>query len=299
MWGRVVMKTLKIYAAGLKGRNLIDHIAREKYDDINIMVYASKEYNVLHDYCDEIKSIVLSANNMTMLTSNLELCADNTIEVAVGWKKIIDSSSELFVLHDSLLPKYRGFAPLVNMLKNGETIIGSTLIKANDKYDEGDILFQEAAEIDYPIKLIDAIEIVSVLNNVIFDRFMDCVRNEYSFPCKKQEEEHATYSVWLDYDDYKIDWACSSKYIKRFIDSVGYPYLGAKSKYKERTITVHEAVIHEDVCIENRTIGKIFRIENACPVVICGHGLLTIIDATYDDTGSSILEDIKLKGRLK
>lgn len=39
---------------------------------------------------------------------------------AIGWRWIISSIDKLVVFHDSLLPKYRGFAPLVNSLINKE-----------------------------------------------------------------------------------------------------------------------------------------------------------------------------------
>ena len=45
---------------------------------------------------------------------------------------MIKNSENLIVFHDSLLPKYRGFAPLVSQLINGEEYLGVTAIFTND-----------------------------------------------------------------------------------------------------------------------------------------------------------------------
>lgn len=50
-------------------------------------------------------------------------------------------------IHASLLPKYRGASPVQCAILNGEKETGITLIRMNEKMDEGDILFQEKTEI--------------------------------------------------------------------------------------------------------------------------------------------------------
>jgi methionyl-tRNA formyltransferase len=47
---------------------------------------------------------------------------------AIGWRWLIKSQQNLIVFHDSLLPKYRGFAPLVNSLINMELRGGNSFI---------------------------------------------------------------------------------------------------------------------------------------------------------------------------
>ena len=61
------------------------------------------------------------------------------------------------MFHDSLLPKYRGFAPLVKGLICGETRFGVTALFGASQYDAGDILFQASVGITYPIAISDLI----------------------------------------------------------------------------------------------------------------------------------------------
>ena len=67
------------------------------------------------------------------------------------------------VLHDSLLPKYRGFSPLVNSLINGERELGVTAFIATTGYDEGPVLAQEKIMIDYPLTILEAMEKITPL----------------------------------------------------------------------------------------------------------------------------------------
>jgi methionyl-tRNA formyltransferase len=54
-------------------------------------------------------------------------------------------------MHDSLLPKYRGFAPLPNALINGEREVGVTALFASEEYDMGDIVCQRRLAVEYPM----------------------------------------------------------------------------------------------------------------------------------------------------
>jgi methionyl-tRNA formyltransferase len=56
-----------------------------------------------------------------------EICSD--FNIAISWRWMLKVSN-LIVIHDSLLPKYRGFSPLVNMLINGEDTLGVTVLFA-------------------------------------------------------------------------------------------------------------------------------------------------------------------------
>ncbi len=81
---------------------------------------------------------------------NIKYTYDKKIEclsqyaIAISWRWLLNlGTTQLIVIHDSLLPKYRGFSPLVNQLINGETKIGATALFASEKYDEGNIIIQK------------------------------------------------------------------------------------------------------------------------------------------------------------
>src|SRR5690606_1065439 len=98
-----------------------------------------------------------------------------------------------------------------------------------------------------------------------------------------QEENQATYSLWRDEADYIIDWKRDSLYIKRFIDSVGFPYKGAATFVEDKLVRILEATAIDDLTIENRTPGKVLLLRDGKPIVVCGEGLL-LLDHVVDDT---------------
>lgn len=204
--------------------------------------------------------------------------------IAISWRWLINHKQELLIIfHDSLLPKYRGFAPLVNSLIKGETEIGVSAIFGAENFDTGPIITQSLSKIEYPIKINEAIKLV--INNYIScaEVILDDLLNGRQISGCIQDESDASYSVWLDELDYKIDWSKSAEEVKRMIDAVGYPYSGAYTMLDGKTIRIHEAKVEPNIKIENRSIGKVMFIESGCPVVICGSGMLKIIGATIED----------------
>jgi methionyl-tRNA formyltransferase len=207
-----------------------------------------------------------------------------TLRFAIGWRWIIEDTENLIVLHDSLLPKYRGFSPLVNMLVNGETKIGVTAITAENDFDSGDILDVIEVDIEYPIKIKDAIEIITPLYSEIVCNIYEKKLNN-SISLSQQSSKDATYSLWLDDQDYLIDWSWSADKIKRFIDATGFPFKGAATRINNQIFRIKNAAVIEDIYIidRGRHLGKIIFIKNSYLYVICGQNLLKITEIESDD----------------
>ena len=88
--------------------------------------------------------------------SRLFLLRIKAVEKSATSKKI-KSNNTLIVIHDSILPTYRGYLPLVSQLIDGQKEIGVTAILANENFDEGDIVHISKTKINYPITINDAI----------------------------------------------------------------------------------------------------------------------------------------------
>lgn len=210
--------------------------------------------------------------------------------LAVSWRWLIrpGCGEELVVFHDSLLPRYRGFAPLVSALINGDRVIGVTALRASDEYDRGPIIDQESIEIDYPLTISEAIhKVVPCYEKLAVDVVGKLVQGH--IPCAPQDESLATYSLWRDDDDYFVDWSWSAARIRRFVDAVGYPYKGAAVTVDGVLCRIGECVEVQDVVIANRTAGKVIFSVEGDPVVVCGRGLLRILRLTEDASGSDLL----------
>ena len=262
-------------------------------------VIGSRDPNVLNDYYEEISQLC-KAKNVKFYNRKENYTLNSDYFFAISWRWLIKNLQDrLIVLHDSILPKYRGFAPLVTALINGENRIGVTALFANQDFDRGDIIDQSVIEINYPIKINDAIKKISqCYNHLVIQIAQKIISGEQISP-RRQEEKVASYSLWLDEKDYNIDWGRDATFIKRFIDSVGYPYKGASTIIDKRKVRILDVEVEEDVPIENRTPGKVLFVKNGYPIVVCGKKLLKIMHAIDDETKQSVLPLKKFRVRFE
>jgi methionyl-tRNA formyltransferase len=260
-------------------------------------VVIQRDGGVERDYSREIASTAESAG-IPVLTRD-ERLPPHAFSVAVAWRFMIYDEPRLIVFHDSLLPRYRGFAPIVNALINGEPEIGVTALWGNDRYDSGPIIDQAKITLSYPLTIRQAIEMVLPLYRSlaasIIKRLLagECVSGD------EQDESRATYSTWRDAEDYRVDWTRDAAYIVRFIDAVGSPYKGACSHFGLREVRILRAEAERtEVPFEIRHPGKVFSIDDGVPTVICGEGLVRLLAVSDAKTGDSLLPWIGLRTRF-
>lgn len=193
----------------------------------------------------------------------------------IGWQYMLnDYMDKLIILHDSILPEYKGWAPTVNALINGKEYLGVTAFQPTSVMDTGRIYSQIRRDITYPMKIEKAQHIVA---DICVDVIQDIYNND-----PKPIEMHGleTFSVWRDYEDYFIDWTQSADMIERFIDAVGNPYDGAKIKIDGQILTVNEAEVVKMLVSQTNFehTGKVINIDNGKPTVICGTNAIKLLD---------------------
>ncbi len=280
------MKQIVLYLMNKKGKNVIESILSTFGADIVYGVYVGRDENVKDDYSYKIKTICVE-HSIRILNNSKHLRDFHGLRFAIGWRKMIHDTINLIILHDSLLPKYRGFSPIPNMLIKEESLLGVTALYASDEYDTGDIIYQSSVNISYPIKIEDAINIVAKLYSELILKIIKDYINEIPLPRVSQNDSSATYSVWRDQDDYYIDWSKSASYICRFIDSVGYPYLGAMTTIGEKKLIIEDAEVYP-IRVEIVSPGKVIKLKDSMPIVLCGENAVMIKKAYYD-TGENLL----------
>lgn len=259
-----------------KGLSILRALVNKGYTNEIGYVVSSKDKGLVDDsYSDIFK--LCKKNNLAYYDRNIEELPSVDYKLAIGWRWLIKEHKNLIVLHDSILPQYRGFAPLANSLINGEPEVGVTALWADKDYDQGDIIFQRRIPITYPIKINEAIQKVSELyNHIVLDIFLK-IRTNQALRSWPQEESEASYSIWRDEHDYKIDWTQPAECIKRFVDAVGFPYKGAQSEIEGgQLVYIDDVSIIKDLHLELRHPGKVIRFNEEKPVIICGQGLIQL-----------------------
>jgi methionyl-tRNA formyltransferase len=291
------MIKIRLYLLGFKGYATLVEIIKNHGSKIIDSVIIGSDNNIRNDYSDEINK-TCNSNSINVILRKDDISQSDIYSLAIGWRWIIDINrvKNLIILHDSILPKYRGFNPLVSAVINGETQIGVTALFAGTSYDKGDIIYQSIRNIQYPIKINKAIECITNNYSELVLKILETLKSGRELPRIKQDTLKVTYSLWRDEEDYQINWNWDNSKIKRFIDAVGFPYLGAYSIINGVKIRILEAEEYGEVEIVNRTSGKVIYFENKCPIVVCGTGLLKIIKMINDTDGSEyVLKNIRVR----
>jgi methionyl-tRNA formyltransferase len=282
------MKKLTLFAMSEKGYEVVKALSGA-YPGIVDTVISSRDSNIAGDFFEEIRKFC-GEKAIKFFERSAAPAVTTEYAVAVSWRWMIrESGYRLIIMHDSLLPRYRGFNPLVSALINGESEIGVTAIYAAKDYDRGDVIASSKTAVAYPKRIQEAIgEIIKCYVELAL-KIADDVSRGVDPAAAPQNENEASYSLWRDESDYYIDWSRDAGYIRRFVDAVGYPYKGAAAKIDGKTLRIIRAEALNDVKIENRSPGKVIFTVDSKPVVVCGSGLLKINEALRDDTGSPAL----------
>ena len=135
-------------------------------------------------------------------------------------------------LHVSLLPKYRGAAPMQRAVMNGESETGVTIMYMAEGLDTGDIITSEA----FPIGLEDDFETVHDRSAEIGSRLLVKTVKDIengTATRTKQDDSLATYAAKVEKDDCKIDFTKSARVLDCIIRGVtpipgAFAYLSGK-----------------------------------------------------------------------
>lgn len=222
------------------------------------------------------------------------------VAFAVGWRYLITKSAYsipthgTLILHDSLLPKYRGFAPMNWAIINGEKKTGVTLFYIDEGVDSGPIVDQLETEIHIKdtAKTVDE-RIIKLYEEII-------VKNLFDFKAKKiksiqQNEAEATYTCKRTPEDGEIDWRNSAEQIYNLIRGLTHPFPGAYTRLRGKKIFIWEAEFPEKQTVYAGNIpGRVLGKRNAMIEVLTGDGMLRLSRLQYIDEDEKCATDIPI-----
>ena len=191
-----------------------------------------------------------------------KLDADLGIVVAYGQiipNEILNLTKKGFInIHASLLPKWRGAAPIQRSIINLDKQTGITIMKINNKLDSGpicnsykiDISNNENAEIiSNKLSLLGAEKILDNIDKILDDKI------EF----KEQNHADATYANKIEKSEGKIDWNSKAENIIGKINGL-YPTPGAWFIYKGERFKILKAEISEGKGKPGIILDKYFKV---------------------------------------
>lgn len=136
-----------------------------------------------------------------------------------------------FNLHASLLPDYRGAAPINYAVINGEEITGVTTFFINEKIDEGNILLQEKLEILQDENAGNLHDRLMGLGSELVVKTLDGLAENAIEEKPQPQVEHPKNAYKIFKEDTKINWDAASKTVHQFILGMS-PYPAAFTTLK-------------------------------------------------------------------
>ena len=205
----------------------------------------------------EFRTPVSLKNNKDEYEYLKELNADIAIVVAYGQiipKEILTLTKKGFInIHASLLPKWRGAAPIQRSIMNLDKQTGISIMKIGEKLDTGPVCNSYKLDITDN----DNAEIISERLSVlaaekILDNIDDILENKLEF--KEQLHKGATYANKIEKSEGKIDWNNSVESIVGKINGL-YPSPGAWFIYNGERYKVLKAKISNSVGVAGTVLG--------------------------------------------
>ncbi|MBN1684362.1 MAG: methionyl-tRNA formyltransferase [Gammaproteobacteria bacterium] len=173
------------------------------------------------------------------------LAPDLIIDVAYGLflpKEILEIPRLGCInVHPSLLPRWRGAAPIPYAILAGDQETGVSIMQVDEGWDTGDILRQESCPIygtDTAGDLYDRLLNLGIKNLI---EVIDKLASGQRLKSKKQDENKATYAKKITKQDAKIDWNTPAVAIDRKIRALN-PIPGAYTEMGEIPVQIWQAV---------------------------------------------------------
>ena len=182
-------------------------------------------------------------------------------------------------VHFSLLPKYRGAAPVNWAIVNGETETGVTTMRIVEALDAGPILLQSGATIG---KHETAPELLLRLAEMGAALISETLRNLDAIEPRAQLDGDATFAPILKRENGLIDWSMDASAIERRVRGF-QPWPNAYTKLDSRRLIIWRATPEQ---IElSITHGQVVEARSDRLVVSCGHSTLLRIAELQPEGG--------------
>ncbi|MFD6550202.1 methionyl-tRNA formyltransferase [Streptomyces sp. NPDC058398] len=199
--------------------------------------------------------------------------AEPDIIVANNWRTVL--APEVFDLpphgtlniHDSLLPAYAGFSPLIWALINGEREVGVTAHRMNAELDAGDILLQRAVPVGAADTVTDLFHRTVDLITPVVTESLGLIASGRArwIP---QDRSRASFFHKRSAEDSRIDWTWPAEDLERLVRAQSDPYPNAFTHHRGARIRIVDAAVSRGRY--GGTPGRIFIREDDGIVVVAG-----------------------------
>jgi len=312
------MKNLRIVFMGTPdfATTTLKHLHENNYDIVGVITAPDRpagrgqklRTSSVKDYAINQNLAVLQPTNLkneAFLDELATLKAD--IQIIVAFRMLPKAVWSMpkhgtFNLHASLLPQYRGAAPINWAIINGEIKTGNTTFFIDEKIDTGAIILQEELEISNNESAGELHDRLMHNGAQLVAETINLIENGKIETTTQPDYEPKT-AYKLNKENTKIDWTASGKTIHNLIRGLS-PYPSAWCTLindgKELAVKIHAATFSDEA--SNSTIGKI-NIEDKKIKVSLSDGILTVHNLQLPGkkamSASSLLNGFRFDSKAK
>jgi methionyl-tRNA formyltransferase len=194
-------------------------------------------------------------------------------------------------LHASLLPKYRGAAPINWCIIHGEKYSGNTTMLMDVGIDTGDMLLKSKYEITPSMTYGELHDVLMEDGGKLLIDTMEALVNGTVVP-EKQNHSESCKAPLLNKNLANIDWNKSAKDLVNLVRGL-YPRLITYTNYKEDKMKIIKASLLDET--EKKEPGKILEVSKKGIKVACGEGTLLIEQVQFPN-GKPLRVEEYIKG---
>ena len=255
---RIIFMGTPDFAVGI-----LDSIKKNGFEIVGVITAADKpagrgqkiKYSAVKEYALANELHLLQPTNLKdpdFLTSLKELNANLQIVVAFRMlPKVVWEMPYLgtFNLHASLLPNYRGAAPINWAIINGEKTTGVTTFFIDDKIDTGAMILKRETAITPNETAGELHDRLMVLGSETVLETLDKIANNEANTTIQQEDGNIKTAYKLNKENCKIDWTLSAEEIHNLIRGLS-PYPAAWTYFtdngNEWNVKIYQATYHTE-----------------------------------------------------
>ncbi len=171
-------------------------------------------------------------------------------------------------IHASLLPRWRGAAPIQRAILAGDSETGITIMQMDEGLDTGAMLMKSSCAItadDTAQTLHD--KLAGLGAQAIVETLRQLEQNQLH--PEQQDTQLATYAAKLNKVEAQLDWSASAAQLERAVRGY-FPFPVATTSMRDTTIKILRAKLHQDMGVP----GTVISIDKARILVSCGQGAL-------------------------
>jgi methionyl-tRNA formyltransferase len=206
--------------------------------------------------------------------------ADAAVVVAYGMilpQAILDAPKlGCYNLHASLLPRWRGAAPINRAIMAGDAESGVMVMKMDVGLDTGDVAMAERLAITDNMTALDLHDRLSRLGADLMVRAMAAL-DRGGLQLKKQSEEGVTYAAKIDKAEARIDWSKPARAVLRHIHGLS-PFPGAWAELENARVKILRCELAKGAGAPGEVLDEQL-------TIACGEGAIRISELQREGKG--------------